>query len=564
MAFFKKNTRKGHDYYTIAEGYREGGKVKHRNLLYLGRLDKLTEEKRKKIEAIVKDLPEEKRTEVESCLSTIEIPAVKEQGDVELLFKIAEKLELRGIINSHVSKTAGVDVGTQIVVLAINQCIDAVALDNIDLWYHHTTLEELYSIPFYNLSTENLCKALDYIYEPIIEDGKVVDAKDNAIAIKKSIVERLKELFDIKLDALFYDITSTYFEGNGCIIARLGYSRDGKRDKKQILVSLVVTKEHRFPIFYNVLEGNVSDMKTIAQTLSTLKIEFNIEKTMLVLDRGMINPDNLKKLDAAGYDYICGLKKGKIVKDLIVEASGLEDEKNRVRNDINAIEVVKEFQGRTRKFVVYLSKEKAAAVKQERDIKLARSWKELNEYASKVNSGKYKNAAKVLSKAKKLTSGVSKYLKPEISMHDKLVRLTPKRLEDRIASAEKMDGRYVLLSSDEKLSKGEIILTYFDKDGIEKAFRSMKQHGMHPSRNSLINRVKTGIFVDYLAYLLITTLNYILKKAELNISAERCLQYLKWQKKVTLNLNGDIVAKSTSTELEANEILKKIASVKII
>jgi len=115
-----------------------------------------------------------------------------------------------------------------------------------------------------------------------------------------------------------------------------------------------------------------------------------------------------------------------------------------------------------------------------------------------------------------------------------------------------------------KLPKDDIISTYFDKDGIEKAFRSMKQHGMHPSRNSLINRVKTGIFVDYLAYLLTTTLNYILKKAELNISAERCLQYLKWQKKVMLYLDSDIVSKSTSLELEANEILEKIASVKIL
>lgn len=564
MVFIKKNYRRGHTYYTIAEGYREGGKVKHRTLLYLGRLDQLTEEKRKKIEAIVRELPEEKRSDVESCLSTLEIPVVKEQGDVELLYKIAEKLGLRQIINNHVSKTAGVDVGTQMTILAINQCLDAVALDNIDLWYHHTTLEELYGIPFYNLNTENLCHAMDYIYEPIIEDGRVVDAKDNATAIKKSIVERLKELFDIKLDALFYDITSTYFEGNGCIIARLGYSRDGKRDKKQILICLVVTKEHRFPIFYSVLEGNISDLKTVAQTLSILQKEFKIEKTLLVLDRGMISPGNLKKLDGTNYDFIGGLKKDKFVKNLILEASELEKEENRVRDDMNAVEVVKEYRGKNRKFVIYLDKKKAASVKQERDIKLAEAWKGLNEYALKVNSGKYKNAAKVLSKAKKLTKGVSTYFKSEISMEDGFVKIYPKKLETKIALAEKLDGRYVLFSSDLKLSKEEIISAYFDKDGIEKAFRNMKQHGLQPSRNTLLNRVKTRVFVSYLALLLIATLNFILKKAGLDISAEMALQYLKWQKKVTLNLNGEIIAKSTIPELEAQEILKRIDSVKII
>lgn len=564
MVFIKKNPRKGHDYYTIAEGYREDGKVKHRTLLYLGRLDQLTEEKRKKIEAIVKDLPEEKRMEVESCLGNLAIPVVKDQGDVELLYKIAEKLGLRETINNHVSKTAGVDVGTQMVVLAINQCLEGVALDNIDLWYHHTTLEELYGIEFHNLSTENLCQAMDYIYEPIIENGKVIDAKDNAIAIKKTIVEKLKELFGIKLDALFYDITSTYFEGSGCIIARLGYSRDGKRDKKQILISLVVTKEHRFPIFYNVLEGNVNDMKTVAQTLSILQKEFKIQKTLLVMDRGMISPDNLKKLDSTDYDYICGLKKDKAVTNLIIEATELEKEENRVNDKFNAVEVVKEFKGKDRKFVIYLNKEKAAAAKQEREIKLIQAWKGLNEYASKVNSGKYKNAVKVASKAKKLTNGVSKFIKSEISMKDGFVKITPKKFDDRIARAEKLDGKYVLLSSDLKLSKEEIISAYFDKDGIEKAFRNMKQHGMQPTRNSLLNRVKTRIFVGYLALLLIATLNFILKKAGLDISAERALQYLKWQKKVTVEVNGEIVDKSTDVELEANDILKKIESVKVL
>ena len=72
---------------------------------------------------------------------------------------------------------------------------------------------------------------------------------DNAMPIKKVIVEKLKELFNIKLDTLFYDITSTYFEGSNCIIARLGYSRDGKKDKKQILVGLVVMRDYRFPVF---------------------------------------------------------------------------------------------------------------------------------------------------------------------------------------------------------------------------------------------------------------------------------------------------------------------------
>ena len=66
----------------------------------------------------------------------------------------------------------------------------------------------------------------------------------------------------------------------------MGYSRDGKRDKKQIVVGLVVTKEYRFPVFYNVFEGSKSDMKTVSDTLKVLQKEFKVERTLLVMDRG--------------------------------------------------------------------------------------------------------------------------------------------------------------------------------------------------------------------------------------------------------------------------------------
>ena len=85
------------------------------------------------------------------------------------------------------------------VILAINRCLDAVALQNVGLWYHHTTLEERLGIPFHELSAENLCKAMDYIYEPLRNgEGSVIDAKDNALPIKRDIVERYKELFGIR------------------------------------------------------------------------------------------------------------------------------------------------------------------------------------------------------------------------------------------------------------------------------------------------------------------------------------------------------------------------------
>lgn len=76
--------------------------------------------------------------------------------------------------------------------------------------------------------------------------------------------------------------------------------------------------------------------------------------------------------------------------------------------------------------------------------------------------------------------------------------------------------------------------------------------------------VGTPQFIDYLALLLIATLNYILNKAELDITSEIILQYLKWQKKGTIDIDEKMVEKTTNASLEANEILETIEGVKII
>jgi len=106
-----------------------------------------------------------------------------------------------------------VDVGIQAIFMAINHCVDPVSENQFEFWYNYTVLEKITGIKAEKLNAENLCTALDHFYP---------DGKDKAVEIEKELVEKLKELFGIKMDCLYYDITSTYFEGTKCIIARLG------------------------------------------------------------------------------------------------------------------------------------------------------------------------------------------------------------------------------------------------------------------------------------------------------------------------------------------------------
>jgi len=107
---------------------------------------------------------------------------------------------------------------------------------------------------------------------------------------------------------VLYDVTSTYFEGRTCPLAKLGYSRDGKRHKLQIVFGLLCTAEG-CPVAVEVFEGNVGDPSTLASQISKLKQRFGIERVVLIGDRGMITTARLEQtIIPAGLNFITALR----------------------------------------------------------------------------------------------------------------------------------------------------------------------------------------------------------------------------------------------------------------
>ncbi|GCC11431.1 hypothetical protein IPdc08_01486 [archaeon] len=226
--------------------------------------------------------------------------------------------------------------------------------------------------------------------------------------------------------------------------------------------------------------------------------------------------------------------------------------------------MVEEFAGRKRRLVVYKNHVKARAVKEDRDMKLAKAMKEFVEYAAKVNAGNYRDVEKVVARVRELKKGVSKYIKTDITVKDGEVRLSVGKQDNKVRETERLDGKYLLMCTDLKLSKEGVVSAYFDKDGIEKVFRSMKQHGLRPVRSWTLNRVKASIFIGYLGQLLLATLGYMLDKAGLRITPERALGYLKWQKKVVLESGGTVMEKTSVPEVEAGEIIEKLENARLL
>jgi len=107
---------------------------------------------------------------------------------------------------------------------------------------------------------------------------------------------------------VLYDVTSTYFEGRTCPLARFGHSRDGKPHKLQIVFGLLCAVDG-CPVAVEVFAGNVGDPATLASQIDKLKRRFRLERVVLVGDRGMITTARLEDaVKPAGLDWITALR----------------------------------------------------------------------------------------------------------------------------------------------------------------------------------------------------------------------------------------------------------------
>ncbi len=141
-----------------------------------------------------------------------------------------------------------------------------------------------------------------------VDEQELYGALDWLIAQQPAIERRLarRHLKDGML--VLYDVTSTYFEGRTCELARFGYNRDGKKGKRQIVFGLLCTVAG-CPVAVEVFEGNVGDPATLAAQIDKLKRRFRLKRVVLVGDRGLITAARIEEtVKPAGLDWITALK----------------------------------------------------------------------------------------------------------------------------------------------------------------------------------------------------------------------------------------------------------------
>lgn len=362
--------------------------------------------------------------------------------------------------------------------------------------------------------------------------------------IEKELFLRLRTLFSLKVDLVFYDLTSTYFEGNGPPgLALHGYSRDGKPRNRQVLVGLVMIDG--WPIAHHVFEGNRRDCTTVERVLKDLQERFGLRRVVFVGDRGMVTSDNLELLRMRGQGYLVGRNRRRqpeIVR-YVQRATGAWQEcpagicasEKAVVPKTWVQEVASDKPGR-RIFVVH-SEERLDYERGEREKAMERVRVKLETLQQRVSQGKLKAPEKIGAAAARALASHhgTRYYDWELRQGQFHYFEHPKNL----AQEKLLEGKYILESEEQGLSGLEAVEIYKELSEIERAFSGLKDViEMRPIYHQTKPRVEAHILIAFLAFLLDRALEKKLKSAGLDYSSKEAWQMLKTVRVVEIDLGG--------------------------
>jgi transposase len=295
---------------------------------------------------------------------------------------------------------------------------------------------------------------------------------------------------------VLYDLSSSYFEGATCPLAKLGYNRDGKKGKLQVNYGLL-TDRRGCPMAVSIHAGNTSDPTTLMPQVHKLQQDFGIETLVLVGDRGMISQkaiDELREQDQVG--WITALKSSQI--RALVEGGqlqlGLFDEKNLFELSHPDFP--------TERLIACRNPELAKLRSHKRQSLLEATEKELAKVQATVERGRLAGrdaigvrVGKVVNKYK-----VAKLFALDIEDH----RFSFHRLQDHIASEAALDGIYIIRTSlaKKQMTAADCVRNYKSLAQVERAFRALKTIDLkiRPIHHRLAERVRSHIFLCMLAY----------------------------------------------------------------
>lgn len=492
-----KNKANGKKSVQIVESYRRADKVSQRIVRHVGQAvtDREVKELKKLANSIIVEAkndkqpilplfaPEDfyaKKTNKKKADDSVHMSDLREEQRVidgigEVFGKLYSDLGLDGIV-----KETRKDGRWNAI---LKTCVMARIANPVSKRRTAALLEEDYAI---KVPLDSIYKMMDHIsgYED---------------EIKQQIASTTLSLFDNKVDVLFFDVTTLYFESiKADELKDFGFSKDCKFKEVQVVLALVTTKDG-LPITYRVFPGNMYEGHTLLKMVRELKTEYAIDNVLLVADRAMFTETNLKTMEEEGVNYIVAAKLKMLDKKM--KAAIMDDSGYRAAVVSDELHWYKEFGHKSRRLIVSYSTNRARKDAADRSRLIERLQK-------KVKHGKIKIKDLIHN------NGTKKYLKVEGG--EAFIN------EAKISQDAKWDGLHGVITNLEKEAAGQVLEKYRGLWQIEEAFRVNKHDlKMRPIYHWKPHRVKAHLSICFLAFTLAKQATYRMRIQQMPMSFER-------------------------------------------
>lgn len=480
------------EYLCVVRSKREGKRVKQLFVGNLGRLDEIrgTEDIDNLVERLsgyCKRVSLYNREGVSNEWS-------KEYGLVEVYKRLWEELRLGEILRKYLGEHGfGMDVEAAIQAMVIGRLISPHSKLGTYMWR-----EEVYEERWKSLDLQHFYRAMDFLLEK----------KPN---MEVEIFEGLRDLFQQGVDIMMFDTTSICYKGEGeDEILQYGFSRDKRKDLKQIIVGILMTRDG-IPIGHEVWPGNTSDIKAFSEIISKVKDRFKINRIIFIADRGMVSKKTLDKLDESKYEYIVGIKMRRLDK-----TSKFELLSPLGFNKITDTLEVKEKVINGRRYIICYNPEEAEEEARKR------------EYFKKILSEKIdKNTIKDWV----IKNGYKKY----INITGAEIKLNEERLRKEVI----YDGKWILLTNTDFPSR-DISFYYKGLWKIERGFRSLKTElETAPVYHWTEPRIRAHIYICFLALVMRIGLEKRIKAIDTKYNFSEVVMDLARIKATKLRINNE-------------------------
>ena len=326
-----------------------------------------------------------------------------------------------------------------------------------------------------NLNLQNVYRMMDRLDEEACEK------------IQRYAFQTAADLFGGKIDVIFFDATTLYFESfTEDELKQNGFSKDHKFGQPQVLLALMVTQQG-IPIGYEAFPGSTYEGHTLIPMLESIKEKYNLGKVVFVADSGLLNAANLQAMDDAGFKYIIGARLRKMKSGMqkrildMTKYTGYEEQDDRL--NLASFEL-----GEKSILFVSHSEKRARKDAHDREKAIAKLQKKLS---------KSKNPKELIS-----NKGNGKFLKIEGNAKVQLDN-------EKCAQAAIWDGFHGVTTNDAEMTAEDALKQYRGLWQVEESFRITKHDlKVRPIYHWTPNRIKAHLAISFMAFTCVRHLEY--------------------------------------------------------